>query len=595
MRNIYFIVATAFISLMTVMMPCSAQYAMTNVYGRDHVLLNGKWDAVIDPYKHGRKIQIYNDCPLKNKTDFKEYAWEGGLRLNVPGDWNSQQPELNYYEGTIWYARHFSINEQIKGNLFLHFGAVNYHCTVYLNGVMVGSHEGGFTPFQINITDQACIGDNFLVVEVDNTRSADAIPAFHYDWWNYGGITRDVMLIKTPEIYIDNYFIQLDKEESKLIRAKVCLSEKISNKQVTVEIPELHLKEQIVTDSDGRAETTFRVKKLERWSPENPKLYSVRLSFGEDVIEEQIGFRNINVKGTQILLNDKPFFYKGISFHEEIASRKGRAYSQEDALLLLTEAKELGANVVRLAHYPQNEYIVRLAEKMGLLLWEEIPIWQGIDFTNEHILEKAKNMYAEMVMRDRNRCALSFWGIANETKASDARNYFLRQMIEHCKSIDNTRLITAAFDNVKFNSDTNTFELKDTLSNYLDFVSINKYMGWYMAWPTKPSKLNWNITPNKPLVFSEFGGEAQYGQAGEPDVASSWSENYQEQLYKNNIEMFDEIPNLAGISPWILFDFRSPFRFHPINQECWNRKGLISDRGYRKKAWYIIKDYYSRH
>ena len=152
MKNTYTAIIAIVIGLISNTLPCVAQYAMTNVYGRNHILLNGKWNVVVDPYKHGHKILIYNDRPLKGKTDFKEYAWEGGLRLNVPGDWNSQQAELNYYEGTIWYARHFNVNEALKGNLFLHFGAVNYHCTVYLNGVAIGSHEGGFTPFQINIT-----------------------------------------------------------------------------------------------------------------------------------------------------------------------------------------------------------------------------------------------------------------------------------------------------------------------------------------------------------------------------------------------------------------------------------------------------------
>lgn len=595
MKNTCTVAIAILIGLISNTLPCAAQYAMTNVYGRDHILLNGKWNAVIDPYKHGHKILIYNDRPLKGKTDFKEYAWEGGLRLNVPSDWNSQQAELNYYEGTIWYARHFNVNKEFKGNLFLHFGAVNYRCTVYLNGVAVGSHEGGFTPFQIDITDKVSAGDNFLVVEASNTRSADAIPALHYDWWNYGGITRDVMLIRTPKVFIDNYFIQLDKEHSDLIRAEVKLSEKLAGKSITVEIPELRLKEQLLTDANGKAIATFKAKKLIRWSPKNPKLYQVRVSSGEDSVEEQIGFRNIQVEGTQIMLNGEPFFYKGISFHEEIASRKGRAYSQEDALLLLTEAKELGVNVIRLAHYPQNEYIIRQAEKMGILLWEEIPIWQGIDFTNEQTFEKAKNMYAEMVMRDRNRCALSFWGIANETAVSDVRNRFLKRIIEHCKSMDTTRLITAAFDNMKFNAETNTFELIDPLPAYLDFVSINKYMGWYMPWPTQPAKVHWNVAIDKPLVFSEFGCEAQYGQSGDPSIPGSWSEDYQEQLYRDNLAMFSQVPNLAGISPWILFDFRSPRRLHPVNQGCWNKKGLISDGGYRKKAWYVIRDYYNKH
>ena len=572
-----------------------AQFAMTNVYGRKYVLLNGKWDVIIDPYLHGHKDSIYKDKPLKSKSDFKEYAFEGGVRLNVPGDWNSQYPELKYYEGTVWYARHFSIKRSSDENVFLYFGAVNYQCTVYLNGTKVGGHEGGFTPFQINITDRIVSGDNFLVLEVNNYRNKDAIPALLYDWWNYGGITRDVMIVKTPQLYIDHYFIQLDKYKLDLVHVKVQLSEKRINENIRITIPALNVLRQLSTDSTGMAQASIKVKRLQRWSPQTPQLYLVQLATRSDTIKEELGFRNLYVKGKQIYLNGSPVFMKGISFHEEIAQRQGRAFSQQDAVALLSEAKALGANLIRLAHYPQNEYIVRLAEKMGFMLWEEIPLWQNIDFTSKVTLQKALTMHSEMIMRDRNRCALTFWGIANETSPSKSRNSFLKEIINNYQKTDTTRLLTAAFDKVKWNGDTQTFELEDTLTEYLDVISINKYMGWYHPWPIKPSEISWNICPDKPLFISEFGGEALYGQSGDATVASSWSEEYQEQLYKDNLEMFISIPNLTGIAPWILFDFRSPYRFHPLNQNGWNRKGLISDQGYRKKAWYVINEFYKKH
>ena len=461
-----------------------------------------------------------------------------------------------------------------------------------MNGVQIGGHEGGFTPFQFNITNAVREGENFLAVEVDNTRTVDAIPALSFDWWNYGGITRDVMLICTPKDYISDYFIQLDKYKPDYIHAEVQLSARSVGQMVKIEIPELKVASEAFTDERGLAKKTFRVRNLKRWSPQNPKLYQVIVSSESDKVEENIGFRNLYVKNTRIYLNDSPVFMKSIGLHEEIAQRQGRAYSEQDAVALLSEAKELGVNMIRLAHYPQNEYIVRLAERMGLMLWEEIPIWQGIDFKNNDTRLKAQRMYAEMLKRDRNRCALSFWGIANETVPSEARNAFLKSLVKLCREMDTTRLITAAFDLPKLNPKTNTFEMEDSFIEELDVVSINKYMGWYHRWPMSPSEVRWNIALDKPLIFSEFGGEALYGQSGDATVTSSWSEEYQEKLYKDNLEMFRHIPNLAGISPWILFDFRSPYRFHPTNQEGWNRKGLISDQGYRKKAWYVMKEYY---
>lgn len=529
----------------------SAQELLVNVYGRQYTLLNGKWNAIIDPYQQGRKTAIYRNRALKDKADFKEYAFEGGLRLNVPSDWNSQIPELKYYEGTMWYARKFEINKKSDENLFLYFGAVNYRCRVYLNGTLIGSHEGGFTPFQFNVTNVVKEGGNFLAVEVDNTRTADAIPALSFDWWNYGGITRDVMLVHTPKNYIRDYFIQLDKYDSDRVHAEVQLSAQNAGQLVKIEIPELKIANKVFTDGTGLAKATFRVRNLERWSPQAPKLYQVIVSSEVDEVKENIGFRNLYVKNTQIYLNDSPVFMKSIGLHEEISQRQGRAYSEQDAIALLSEAKGLGVNMIRLAHYPQNEYIVRLAEQMGLMLWEEIPVWQGIDFKDSSTRLKAQRMYTEMLLRDRNRCALTFWGVANETAPSESRNAFLKSLVELCHKMDTTRLITAAFDLPKLNSETNAFEMEDDFIENLDVVSINKYMGWYHRWPMSPSEIRWNVALDKPLIFSEFGGEALYGQSGDSTVTSSWSEEYQEKLYKDNLEMFKYIPNLAGISPWI--------------------------------------------
>jgi len=564
---------------------------MSNIYGRDYQLLNGKWNVIIDLYEHGKTRAIYKNRKPQNDNQFYEYSFEGGLRLDVPGDWNSQAPELKYFEGTVWYARHFEVEVLEKNRQFLYFCAVNYRCNVYLNGVKVGSHEGGFTPFQIEVTDRLKDGDNFIVVEVNNRRTEDAIPSLVFDWWNYGGITRDVMLVQTPDIFIEDYFIQLDKHQPDLIHAEISLSKQVVQ-QVRIEIPELGLSHVLMTDENGCANASFRVKKLQRWALNEPKLYQVILTSCDDRIEEEIGFRNIEVNGTKILINGESVFLRSVSFHEEIPQREGRAFSQSDAVMLISEAEALGVNMVRLAHYPQNEYIVRLAERKGILLWQEVPVWQDIDFADSNTRIKARKMLSDMIYRDRNRCAVGFWSVANETLPSDDRNAFLTSMLETGKSIDTTRLYSAAFYMAKFNPETKAFEMKDEFAEKLDMVAINKYMGWYHTWPLEPSQVAWNICPGKPLFFSEFGGEAQYGQSGDERVASSWSEDHQAKLYRDNLEMFRHIPNLVGISPWILFDFRSPYRYHPTNQEGWNRKGLVSDQGYRKKAWYLIKDYY---
>lgn len=430
------------------------------------------------------------------------------------------------------------------------------------------------------------------MLKVNNQRRKDAISAMSFDWWNYGGITRDVMLVRMPDTFISDYFIRLNKRDRKELLMDIALSQPVKDRKINVFIPEVGIKMSLITDDDGTASARLRTTKLRRWSPDDPKTYNVNITTSSDTVTEQIGFRNINISKEKVLLNDHPVFLRSVAFHEEIAQRMGRATSHADAIALVSEAKALGCNMVRLAHYQQNEYIVREAEKQGLILWQEIPVWQAIDFNNDSTLAKACHMLQETIHRDRNRCADCFWGIANETKNTEPRNRFLTQLLQAGKDMDTTRLFVAAFDLAYFDRQEDEFTMYDDFYPLLDVVGINKYMGWYASWPKDPSLLRWNVARGKPLFISEFGGEALYGYHGSDTDANSWSEEYQAKLYRDNLRMFNNIPNLCGISAWALFDFRSPTRLQPTYQEGWNRKGLISDQGQRKQAWHIIHDYY---
>lgn len=582
------------ISILKIMtVACMMQTAFSMAADPSAVSLNGEWRILVDPYDKGRSLRIQENRKPEDNTRFVEYSFEHAPVLTVPGDWNSQMERLYYYEGTVWYARHFYLEKKTDGaHYFLHFGGVSNRCNVFLNGKKVGSHEGAFTSFDSDASGLIREGENLIVVEVNNQRRKEAIPALSFDWWNYGGITRDVELRIMPEVYIKDYFIQLDKHAPDIIHASVTLSQPVADGSVTLSIPELKVNRNIKISKDGTGSADFKVKKLERWSPENPRLYRVNLTAGDHMVSDSIGFRNIEVSGTQVLLNQKPIFLKSVAIHEEIAPEKRRACSAADAAYLLNEVRDLGANMVRLAHYQQNEHIVRLAEKMGIMVWQEIPVWQDIDFGNDSTYSVARRMLRETIGRDKNRCANCFWGIANETKNTPERNRFLKRLLEEGKSIDSTRLYVAAFDLAYFDRDSDKFVMEDDFYPNLDIVGINKYMGWYAKWPKDPGSISWDVAAGKPLFISEFGGEATQGVYGNADKAYSWSEDYQAQLYRDNLAMFANIPNLCGISPWVLFDFRSPYRMNTEFQQGWNRKGLVSDGGRRKKAWKIIHDYY---
>ena len=577
----------------------SQNVVISNTSNRNFTSLNGKWKYVIDQYETGQIgfLPISANLKPKDKTDRVEYSFDQAQTLWVPGSWNTQKPELFYFEGTIWYRKTFD-KENVSKNkrYFVNIAAANYLSTVTFNGKFLGKHEGGFTPFSFEITKLIKEKDNYLIIGVSNTRSNDYVPAKVTDWFNHGGITRDVKLIEVPITFISNYFLALDKttlnSKTKRIKGSLTLNGKTSGQKARIVIPELKVNKEILVDSTGSCKFTFSVNKLELWSPENPKLYEVSIETETDKVADRIGFRTIETKGKQILLNGKPIFLKGISLHDENPLRRDRANSMDDARLVLGWAKELGCNFLRLAHYPHQENIVRLADEMGILLWEELPLYWGIDWGNAKVLQKAKDQYSELINRDYNRASSIIWSIANETSPSPARNQFLISLAGYIRTIDSTRLLSAACkkDQAADGYPDNDYTLGDPIMKYLDIISFNEYLGWYGGLPDECRKKTYKASMEKPIIVSEFGGDALQGFYA--DSLTRWSEDYQAYLYKENIAMFDRIDGLAGMTPWILADFMTPLRQLPDVQDGWNRKGLISEKGIKKKAFYVLKEYY---
>ena len=460
----------------------------------------------------------------------------------------------------------------------------------------MGEHEGGFTPFSFEVTDLINDKDNFLILGVSNRREGDYIPAKVTDWYNYGGITRDVKIVEVPQNYIDDYTISLKKEtvlnRTKVIEGSLQLAGDNKPKVATVEIPELGIFQQVMIDEEGRGKFTYSSRKIKLWSPDSPKLYEVKISTNEDQITDKVGFRTIETRGIEVLLNGNPVFLKGISIHDENPIRKDRANSMDDARLILGWAKELGCNFARLAHYPHQENIVRLADEMGILLWEELPLYWGINWHSEEVLEKAKVQYSDLIRRDKNRAATIIWSIANETGVNKARNHFLTEVANHVKKEDPTRLISAACkkDSWHDGDTSEVYLVSDPIAELFDIVSFNEYLGWYGGSPLECREKKFKIAYEKPVIISEFGGGAIQGFHA--DSTTRWSEEYQEFMYKENIAMFERVPGLAGMTPWILVDFQSPLRQLPDVQDGWNRKGLVSERGKKKKAFFVLQKYY---
>lgn len=584
---------------------------ITNIEGRKTMTLNGTWHYIIDPYETGfynyrSKERNENDKEAywskpneENKIDRVEHGYAAPYEIKVPGDWNSQKEVFKFYEGTVWYQREFDVPQiEKEERVFIHFGAVNYEAHVYLNEKKLGTHKGGFTPFNFEIPKDILKKEgNFLVVKVDNKRHKEEIPTTNTDWWNYGGITRDVNLVFTKDAFIVNNGLFLNQDQDiKMAQSKnkfqidgsIKLNTKASNAVATVEIPELKIKKDLTINGD-EARFSIVTKNIHLWSPENPKLYNVIFSFNGEKIKEKIGFRKIETSGNKILLNGNKLFLKGICIHEEIPQEQRRAYSKKDADQVFKQVKDLNSNMVRLAHYPHNEYMLKAADSLGILVWSEIPVYWAIDFGNETVLQKAKTQLEEMITRDRNRASLIIWSVGNETPVNPFRTNFMKSLITRAKELDNTRLVSAALE-VAYNKDVNTID--DPLGQYTDIVSVNEYLGWYSGLPNDMQTAHWKVAYDKPLFFSETGAEAKGGYHA--DKRTRWSEEYQEWFFEEQIKMMKRMPeNYCGLSPWILTDFRSPRRNHPKYQEGWNRKGLIDDKGNKKKAFFVLQNYYN--
>jgi len=574
---------------------------LVDVDHRTSINLDGDWHVIVDPYDNGYydfRMQPRADGYFRNeKPDASgrliEYDFSKSAKLKVPGDWNSQRDSLFFYEGTVWYEKDFQYQRKPGIRTFLHVGAANYISHVWVNGKKACDHEGGFTPFDCEVTSLLQDGNNFAVIYVNDQRRADAAPTLNTDWWNYGGITRDVSLIETPEKFIDDYSLQLQRRDGASISAWVHVVEAAAGTAVSIKIPELNISQTASTDAQGKATFSFQAPNLQRWSPGSPKLYDVEITVAGDHLKDTIGFRTIEVKGDNILLNGKSVFLRGVSIHAEAPYRSGRAWSEQDAETLLGWAKDLGANFVRLAHYPHDERMTRLADRMGLMVWSEVPVYWMIQWENPATLANATNQLQEMIRRDRNKASVVLWSVANETPNTPARLTFLRSLINTAHADDPSRPVTAALlvttlpdspDGVR------TKVIDDPLGEYLDVLGCNEYIGWYEGTPDLAGRTRWQSKYNKPLIMSEFGGDAKFGLHG---VATErWTEEYQAEIYRQQIIMLKQIPFLRGLSPWILMDFRSPRRELPGIQDFYNRKGLVSNEGQKKKAYFVLQEYY---
>lgn len=568
--------------------------------------LDGPWTYSKDLYRTGltdingwvakSRMQRFRDVDVagteaRGGAEFFEFDLDRGPVMTLPGAWNSATPELRYYDGLIWFQRRFDAPAAPGQRSFLRFEAVNYRAVVWLNGREVGRHEGGFTPFVLEVTAALRAQGNRLVVAVDSRHDAQSIPGEITDWDLYGGITRPVSLLQTPATFIDDATLRLT-EAGRWVGEVQLHGPQAAGQPVRMRLPALGLTLQARSDTEGRARIDAPVPAaLQRWSPASPTLYDVVFETDTDRVQDRIGFRTLAVRGSEILLNGEAIFLRGVSLHEEeIGANPARRLDAAAARRLLGEVKHgLHGNYVRLSHYPHAETLLRAADELGLLVWSEIPVYWTVDWDNPAVLDKARRMQAETVYRDRNRASVALWSVGNETPVAENRTRFHRALADSVRALDPSRLVSAA---LLVEREDDTLRIADPLLPSLDVVAVNTYAGWYGNDTLDAvRRLRWAVPADKPLLFSEFGADALAGFR-DPVQRRKFSEDYQADYYRATLAMAARVPTLRGLSPWVLKDFRSPRREHPIYQNGWNRKGLLSETGQRKQAFDVLAEHY---
>lgn len=558
--------------------------SLITMAGRRSEKLDGIWNFapdVFDTFLRKKFFEeIYVDDQGRDKPvdcDFDQ--WE---QVWVPSNWNVQKERYWFFEGSGIYTRKFQYHKgEDSEKVFLRIGAANYESRIWLNGTLIARHEGGFTPYMVEIT-QYLEEKNRIIIMVNNERKLNQIPSVNYDWMNYGGISRSIELVRLPKAYIKDAFIHLvPGTQGRKISAKIRTMGFEAGTEVKIEIPDLSVEETVRIDETGYASVIFDAMP-DLWSPEKPVLYRVDVACETDQIQEKIGFREIAVEGKKVSLNGNEIFLKGVCCHEE-SMENGRALTEEERIRVLKTAKEMGCNVMRLSHYPHSERMAELADEMGIMLWEEIPVYWALEFENPKTFANAGNQLQEMILRDRNRASVILWGIGNENPDTDERLAFMKKLAGICKDMDETRLTAAA---CLVNID--AMEIQDRLCQWIDVVAINEYYGWYYRDYDGLSQIFANTSIDKPIVISETGADAVCGHYG--DEEELFTENHQAKMYCRQFEMSEG--EVQGIFPWILFDFRSPVRLNPL-QDSFNRKGLMgADQSYKKMAYEVVKAYY---
>ncbi len=596
-------------------------------------MLTGHWEMKFDPDAIG-EMERWHTLSINGN-------WIG---VSVPFTYNAAESPHTAYEGYTWFCKRFRLSFRRKENHFIRlcFRGVLLRCTVWLNGKLLGVREGGYTPFYFDVSEHIQEGmENFLVVRSDNRLTEVSLPprirADHNPGWHtYGGIYRDVYLELIPETYVfkvdarpevndDHAALAVDiLVHNRRIRRPYSLSCTVADQGHTVG------HERIESRTPGKVERhsfTVRIARPKLWSPESPHLYDVRLSLKSKGIREDLlvktGMRTVSVEGESLLLNGKQIFLKGICKHED-DPEAGATQTDDIIKRDLSLIRRMGANYIRMAHYPHRSKELLRARDMGFLLSEEIPLYQaGVGFTawyeekksialfphrlfgmkqmsNRELLLNAQRELIEMIERDRNNPAVILWSAGNECYTLFEGGKIFGWLRSVAKAFDPTRPVTMA----ELTYNIPILDRSRTTARYMDVISLNTYYGWYYG---RTDGIGPHLDrfhrryPGKPVILSEFGAGAAPGRsesngvwkAERVDYGKTYSEEYQEKVMIDYWNTVQERKHVVGVSPWVFSDFYNTwFPNNPV--PCYNLKGVTSRERVPKRSYHQLKKLYRK-
>lgn len=521
-----------------------------------------------------------------------------GIAVNVPHTWNNvdgQDGGNDYYRGTCWYVKTFAKPEFGEDTrVYLEFRGVNASALVYLNGKQIATHDGGYSTFRADVTDDLQ-EENTLVVGADNSVNERVYPQTA-DFTFYGGIYRDVNLLFVNKNHFDlDYYGGLGLQVTPTVDGKKGLVEAVTyitgEGEATITVTDKEGK----TVASGKSGETLTVEDVHLWDGvKDPYLYTVTatLSSGGTAVDEvsaRIGFRTFRIDPQKgFFLNGRSYPLHGVSRHQD---RKGlgNAITKEHHLEDMKLISEIGANTIRLAHYQHDQYFYDLCDEFGMIVWAEIP------YISRHMPEGRANTISQMkelITQNYNHPCIVTWGVSNEITMFHVEKKDMHEnhkiLNDLCHEMDKTRVTTLACYAMcgPFNK----------TAHFTDIVSWNLYLGWYV-----PGMFlnDWWINffhfcyPNRCLGYSEYGCEGMPNLHSEKPKRSDHTEEYQAIYHEFMLECFKRHPYLWSTHVWNMFDFAADAR-NQGGEPGMNHKGLVTfDRKTKKDAFYVYKAYWS--